>query len=114
MWKENEDKKPIVRHVDLTMSSGSDDDENHDDRRHVDLTMSADVIECEVKKLQAEEELVRSTSPVTTQIDFAALHREREARQAAKLLAGSLQGEAAGEPHFSSSFMSTASFQTKM
>lgn len=112
MWKQNEEKRPqhIVRHVDLTMSSSSDEDDNHDDRRHVDLTMSADVTQCEVKNLPAEEELARSTSPITTPIDFAALHREREARQAAKLLAGSLQGQAAGEPHFSSSFLSTGSF----
>jgi hypothetical protein len=103
MLKTNEDNvrsQHVVRHVDLTKSSGNDDDENHDDRRRVDLT-----------NIAAEEELERSTSPVTIPIDFSALYLEREARQAAKLLACSLQGQAAGEPHFSSSFLFTSSFQ---
>ena len=104
-WKPNEENvraQHVVRHVDLTMSSGSDDDVNGNDRRLVDLTMGS---RCDVNNLQAEEELARSTSPVTSPINFAALHREREARQAANLLAGSLQGQAAGKPHFSSSFL---------
>ena len=67
-----------------------------------------DAEENDVKNLPAEEELARSASPVTNPIDFAALHREREARQVAKL-AGSLQCRAAGKPHFSSSFLSTGS-----